>query len=303
MKNLEMTKPRPITFHGGIHPPVQWFKSIALFLMVNSESMEYTIPTSDILIWLKKYDKWYKDTIEAPSGKRLNLLYHRDLSVIGSDLLVAGEELIRISAVAKECGIGFSFTGSIDHVLAHEYEAKKLILAPGVTTIGLSAPMDLRDFDLERAESLINDILEQEIQLAFIGPVEYFRRKGLMKNAMVNGHNLTLHPQQYSPYESLPTPEKPILPCFSRFRIYIDTDGEIYPCLGLVGIKSGSLGSIYDDIDNTVLGGKETILNIEKLSIHGPNLTTANKAERQTGLPWICEQHRQEIIASEQQIM
>jgi len=65
-----------------------------------------------------------------------------------------------------------------------------------------------------------------------------------------------------------------------------------------LGVEGASFGSIYEDINDTVLGGKPTILDVETLAKSGPAWAAEWQPprERLSGLPEFCERHRLELL-------
>ena len=80
-------------------------------------------------------------------------------------------------------------------------------------------------------------------------------------------------------------------------QLYICKDGNIYPCLGLLGIQDYAISNISNGIEEFNIMGDKANVDLLKLYQQGPEIQTDNSLCRKyTSLPWICERHRMELL-------
>jgi hypothetical protein len=302
MTHIAARTPKPIDFSTGRQPAAQWLRSVAL--LVRSDANGGLEPSPDLLAaWLERFDDWYKVAIGCERNERLHLLYHRDVTVVGDRLLDHVAEIGMVARRAAGLGFGFSVTIPLDEALAAEPRMNELVACPGVSTLALSVAGDEVVGDEEALARILSAIVRTKGHIGFIGVYDRIRELGLLDYPDVLSTQITIHPKDGTTGETLPIPSRPVQPCFARLRVYVDTTGEIFPCLGLVGMPAARLGRIDDPIERTVLGGQPYPLCLDRLARTGPDLTHPEPAQRYTGLPWICERHRRELLQEQEPLL
>jgi hypothetical protein len=80
--------------------------------------------------------------------------------------------------------------------------------------------------------------------------------------------------------------------------VFVDTDGFMYPCFGLLGVEAARLGSVYEDPEDTVFGGRPTPLDLSRLARYGPGdeFLAGHAEPKRSGLPVVCENHRLHLL-------
>jgi hypothetical protein len=294
MPHPPTSAPKPIDFSSGQRPAAQWLRSVAL--LVRSDGADLDPDPGRVIGWLERFDHWYRDAIGCDRHQRLHLLYHRDVTLIGDRLLDHVEAIDTIARKAAELGFGFSITIPLEEAVAGERRMVELIDCPGVSTVAISVSADERVSDRDALARILSAIVRGKQHIAFIGAYDRIRDLGLLDYQDVLSAQITVHPKDEAAGDRLRIPSHPVRPCFARLRVYVDTTGEIFPCLGLVGIPSARMGSIDDPIERTVFGGRPYPLCLDRLARIGPDLNLPEPAQRFTGLPWICERHRRELL-------
>lgn len=287
---------RKSRFSGGARPAAMWLRSVVF--MIDSTPEELGPPVGVLTDWLRRYHRWYGEMLEIDQGRHLHLLYHREVSVLGSDLLQRVPALAEVASAARECGMGFSATVPLLEAIRNRIAFDALLAAPGVSTVGFAVEEPI-EAPRNEIDAVLSAVVQSKSHLAFIGPFSTIQALGLLDHPEVAGSQITIHPKDTPPEGPLVIPGQPVDACFSRLRLFVDDRGELYPCLGLLGVDSARLGNVRDPIEVTVLGGAEYALDIERLAHHGPDLTQPVPAERWTGLPWTCERHRRELVAQD----
>jgi hypothetical protein len=290
----------PVDFGAGVQPAVQWFRSVALLVARDGSGKNFVVPADVIAGWIVRYDAWYRRVTGILEGRRLHLAYHREVSVVGHVPIEHPELLAQVGLACRAVGMSFSVTVDLMQALQHHESFEQLLGAGVLSSIGINFPDGSDRPPDGAARAMIEGLLAENLHVGLIGPVSYYRSLGLLASSAINAASITLHPR--SPEASLTdaSPERPIAACFGRFRLLIDTDGFIYPCLGLLGVQAARLGSLYEDINDTVLGGTPTVLDLASLARVGPSWANAAVAlgtgRSRRSSP--CERHRAELLAA-----
>ncbi|MEZ4298032.1 MAG: hypothetical protein R3B70_23950 [Polyangiaceae bacterium] len=279
----------PVDFSSGAQPTVQWFKSIAVLVEVNGAGDDFTVPADALASFVGRYDIWYKDVVGAASGRRLHLLYHREVSLVGEVPIECASSIVKVGLASRAAGMGFSVTVELRRALEHQAAFEALLRSRVVRSMGIHHREDAVRPPDDDARRLIERTVESGVEIGMIGPVHYFRSIGVLSSGVLNAGNVTVHPRSGAGERAGSGGDGASEACFSRFRIWIDTDGSLYPCLGLRGIASGRLGSVHEPPGNTVLGGRPTVLDLGRLARVGPAVSPST-----TGLS-PCDRHRLEI--------
>ena len=275
----------------GTHPALQWFKSAGLF--VEAVGDDFRVPAAVLCDWVTRYDDWYRTSVGARS-QGLSLTYHRELAIVGEAPLALADRLLQVAASCKSRGIGFSVTLQLERAVAERSAVEQLIGSGLLSSVGYFAPEDDTS-DPAQVRDLIEHSLRAGVLVGLIGPVSYFYNLGILDSPHYNAASTTIHPRTLAALAP-PVHRSPVQPCFSRFRVYIDELGDLYPCLGLMGVDAARLGSVYHPFEQTVLGGAATVLDLPRLATSGPGLAGMDRTlPAQTGLPWICERHRDRV--------
>ncbi len=280
----------------GTHPAVQWFKSAGLFL--DPVGDDFRVPAAVLCDWVARYDDWYRTSVGVDRSQGLSLTYHREIAIVGEAPLALTDRLLQVATSCKQRGIGFSVTLQLERAVAQRGAVEQLIGSGLLSSVGYFAPEDEHS-DQAAVRDLIEHSLRAGVLVGLIGPVAYFYNLGILDSPDYNAASTTIHPRTLAALAQ-PVHRSPVQACFSRFRVYIDEVGDLYPCLGLLGVDAARLGSVYQAFAQSVLGGAETVLDLPRLASAGPGLAGMDRAiASDTGLPWICERHRDRVIHGE----
>lgn len=292
-----------VDFGAGVQPAVQWFKSVAILLALDGSGEDFVVPAEVLAEWIPRYDAWYKRAAGILEGRRLHLVYHREVALVGHVPLERVELVAKIGRACRAVGIGFSVTVDVAQALDQSRELERLLDAGVLSNVGVNHLDGSERPSDDAARSMIEGLLGRGVTVGLIGPVHYFRSIGVLGSSVLNAANMTLHPRSQSSANA-PGPENPVASCFTRFRLFVDTDGSFYPCIGLLGAPAARFGSVYEDLEDTVFGGRPTPLDIERLARAGPSWA-ANRSligPRRSGPSSICERHRLEMLGATQDL-
>lgn len=289
----------------GTWPAVQFFRSAALFLDVDETGTDFIVSSRVLADWVVRFDHWYKQTAGIMEGERLHLVYHREVAIVGDLPLEQDDALVRIGEACRRVGLGYSLTFDLPQSLVSIEKVLRMVDSGVISSAGVRYMDPEDDIDDGTAREFIETLLTRGCQLGLIGPVSYWRKIGVLGGDVLNRSNITVYPRHLQAVETLPFPQTPVQPCFGRFRIYVDVDGGMYPCLGLLGLEQARLGTIFDEFESTQLGSQSSQLNLAAWARQGPEELGPNlsRDNRQSGLPPICERHRMTMSRFEAQEM
>lgn len=273
-------------------------KSVAILLQPNVTRDDYEPSTDQLLRWLISYDSWFKEAFGIDHGHRLFSLYNREVALFGAEILTLPDKLKNISSSAISFGYAVSITAEITEL--HKYFSVVQELCSGSLLSSLGVIIEGTDDPelLIPVVDFMNDLINLRRPIGLIGSMSSLRRHGLLSIQSINATDITIYPaSEYNNSLVVSLPANPVKPCGTRFRLYVDNDGHIYPCLGLIGLTDYALGHICDDFGITAFASGCYRLDLPKLMHAGPKLQMEVKDQRFTSLPLICEQHRMELLA------
>lgn len=287
-----------VDFSSGHRPLAAFFRSAVI--VAPGQGDDLSVPLEVLSMWITAIDTWYKEVLEIDSGRRVHLLYHREIALAGTDLLGAAVRIKEFGRVAYTHGYGVSLTVDIEEAMAQEEVFFDLINEPAFNHVGLRV--------LEEEGSLLGTgeetgafvervIAWPSVKIGLIAPMSFIRDLGLLRSPVFNRADITCYPTGSFLENSLPVPPHPVAPCSSRFRLHVDDTGFFYPCLGLIGVPGAELGSVREPVSATVLGGCRPYgFDLQQFLVAGPALEESAPRERISGLPWFCEQHRLALL-------
>lgn len=273
------------------------FRSVRIILGEESNEFVKNEIIPDIVKWLNSFDEWYRKETGINNSHNLHFLYHRELFISGHRLLAnisALEYLLSSSSqlslllclrvYLEEC---YEFFSELE-MLTEQFKPSYMIIDAGEISYQKYPP----NFVI----SLIEGLALKKIHLSFIGPVSFWLDSGISRSQIV-GETI---------YDIMPHFKKfkrhfwgEYNPCAKRFMFVINSDGLIYPCMGLVGIESCSIGTIQQPLPVVWETMKHHSLNLEKLAPQGPKLELINVASEELNFGSFCEAHRYEILSKE----
>jgi hypothetical protein len=223
------------------------FRSVSCILNVSREEFQESAGfLEEVGEWLCRYNQWYLDRLSI-SNDNSYLIYNRNFSLLGSGLsgiLPAINEFI----YEYISPIGYTFSISLDclecintldefNVTTNERARINHILLRYDKSGSVSST--------ELAQ-LIRNLLERKIAVDWIGPVRPLLESGILGDDAVNSRHLTIYPQHKTVYRE----ETTCTPCASMLNIFINGDGDIYPCFPLVGHELARIGCIHDEMNS-----------------------------------------------------
>ena len=175
----------------------------------------------------------------------------------------------------------------------------KDICGSGVGAVHLALGKNGGGAETEEEVYIVETMIDSGIEIVFHGDVSAWAERKCLNLQLLNAANFHIRP---GCTKSSVSAVDGFNPCLQRFQLFLDGEGMVYPCQGLIGLKDYSFGSIGHTIEETYLGGgRDYPLNILLLSKQGPEVRIADHAgelSRQMDfekMPAICRLHRLEL--------
>ena len=268
------------------------FRSINI--LWSSKSAPCNTSIGDFFGWIKKYDTWYKNQLKISSDQNLHYLYSRSLSL--TILECSRNHLLEFCGLIDLCTeLGYSFILNIGIIESRDhYEIINQYIEKKGFQININ--WDQQDGNgvevIAYSQDLVERILSASISLIISGEYSYWKQAGIFRNQRANKALYRFLPNACQTIQ----PQKVILPdpCRSRFGVLIDSEGRLFPCLGLFGIDVYSLGTIYMPIDQILLNECSRKELFSEWMRIGPKLLSDDNVNTSAEhrIPLICSLHR-----------
>ncbi|MGD1806930.1 hypothetical protein ACP6PL_16020 [Dapis sp. BLCC M126] len=281
---------------GGMVVLLQDFRSVSILLgdKVSNVNNEVTHPIGN---WLHRFDEWYRAETDIKDGNNLHLLYKRGVTIFAHRLLANISELEKLLISCLHCDFYVSLKVSLEECYKFYSALEKLTdRFKNLLLIIDANDASSKTFPANFCISLVESLTLKKIHLNFIGSVSFWIDSGISRSQIV-GETV---------YEIMPKLRErkrrfwgDYNPCRKWFNFVVNYDGLIYPCMGIVGIESYSIGTIQQPLPVVWEAMKHHSLNLEQLASQGPKLDLANVVSEELNFGSICEAHRYEIQRKE----
>lgn len=280
-------EPRSVDFAGGVHPLLTAYRTVIVVLELEAPGRVVGPDLHALAAWVPRFDGWFRGAAGIDRGRRLQLLYRRELGVVTPITPEHWDMLRPVAAACRGTGMGFGLT--LDVGRCADPASVRAMLAADID--GVAIAFDADTPPLADLRPVLDAVLDSGVRVSFSGPIGPLLASGLLREPAWSGRHVSIDPTPTRPVGEVARRAEP---CLRRFRLCIDSDGTIYPCSGLVGCADARLGHIREPVERTVLGGRPTALDLEALARRGPVLPAAPRPARSTtGLPVVCEEHRE----------
>ncbi len=275
-----------------------YFRSIGIFYSGRFYS-ELTRNIDTLKEWIKEYDDWYKTITGIKYNKNLHLLYSRNIHFfIGNAPKLKHSRIIglinlcnsfgflsNIHIDLQDCEKTIPFIESIfnnSNELLFEIEWRK----------DLSCSQERRNF----VKCFIDYLSSRKVSLILSGEYSYWERANVFSSININSSMFRIRPRNHD--EPKHNSENSIVPspCSTRFRIFVDSTGSIYPCLGLVGLLKYNLGNIKNSMWKEILNDEDTQKLLINWAQRSPYNGVQQKCISTNHLPAICQLHRNSFL-------
>lgn len=275
-----------------------YFRSIGIFYSGRFYN-EITRNIETLENWIREYDDWYKTITGIKCNKNLHLLYSRNIH-----FFIVNTHKFKESRIIELMNLCKSF-GFLSNIHINLQDCEKNI--PFIESIvnnsneflfeiewikDLSFSKKRRNF----AKYFIDYLSSRKVSLILSGEYSYWERANVFSNIQINSSMFRIRPRIHD--ESKHNSEKSIVPspCSTRFRIFVDSTGSIYPCLGLVGSLKYNLGNIKNSKWKEILNDQDTQKLLINWAQRSPYKGVQQKCISTNHLPAICQLHRNSLL-------
>jgi len=279
------------------------FKNICFRQELDEQGADLAVPVDRLAEWLDRYNAWFEQKCLSAASRAFMITQNRSAALTCERLLLICDKIgmlaEKVHAGLMQLQVTLDLASCIE-----DRERLETLLDTGVGKIYLAAPNADRkkpepDRCLpDRCLSVVESITQRNVRLVFTGPVQFWIESGALELEGVNALNFEMSPQRCGRTGSLRY-RRPFDPCKARFQLFVCVDGLIYPCDGVAGLAHCALGSIADDLADTVLGSRASFLDLKTLSAGGPEIKASEDlGEDRLGdtLPLVCRLHRKDLL-------
>lgn len=264
------------------------FRSITLHLEINKSGNDFTVSSSKITGWLKRYARWVKELPEEKSPAGMNAV-----ELFTTQLFCVPEKTKKILETIKNCNFVSKVHVNLRDAVLHKQELDEIRKAYSVGFLSIH----VSESDLPYVSSIENVVKKLyaacNCEILFLGTAEIFDKINVFASETLNTKEVAFFPEHSVELLARP-PKYPVQPCENRLQLHMSAKGDIYPCQGLVEIERCAIGNVADKDFSRYFAYKCGEDCLEKLCLRGPGLSKSGKVG-DFNLPWICRRHLYEI--------
>jgi hypothetical protein len=243
--------------------------------------------------WLGEYQQAYVEANDDVNEGRLHLLQGRGLTLGGDRLLAAAEDVVALARAATRCGMSTTIGVPITALSAYAHAVAALrdalpALQYRIDCSCLNSRSSAQA--LEACRATLAEHVRAGGNVTLTGDIAPLRATGLLADELFNQTFVSISPRQADGVRPMKRAHR-FAPCRDYIAWFIDAQGEIYPCAGMLGHRAARFGSIHESFSQLVDALAYSERNIEALSRHGPRV--ANGATHFPGD--LCALHRQSV--------
>ena len=264
------------------------FRSITLHLEINKSGNDFTVSSSKITGWLKRYARWVEEFPKKEcSAKRSSV------ELLSTQLFCVPEKTKKILETIKKCNLASNVQINLRDAVLHEQDLDEICNTFPMEILSVH----VSENDLPYAQSFDNVVKKLyaacNCEIFFFGTAEIFDSINMFASETLNAKEVTFFPE-HSGEPQAKSPKYPVQPCESRLQLHMSAKGNIYPCLGLLRVEKCAIGNVADKDFSRYFAYKCGEDCLEKLCLRGPRLSKSGKVG-DFNLPWICRRHLYEI--------
>jgi hypothetical protein len=271
-------------------PATRLFASIVLLGALRPGD-DALLPEVDVLArFLSHYGQWFHEYVAAT--RQLHLVYARSLTIATPGLLRAPGAIRALSAAARAIGLatelsidakeGLENARALEDLLETDLDALYLAIEPG-----------LAQRHPEWLKALVSHALASRASLHLSASPAVLRALGTLGSREFSSRYVSVFAAPLHPGRPVQVSGLSTMPCRDHLRLYIDADGDVYPCAGLIGVARARLGNVHrPDLAQWL---DATPLDFPQLAQTGPAL-----GEAMNDVPFdLCERHRRQLRDAE----
>ncbi len=270
--------------------------------------------------WLSEWLTWFLQRNGILSGRNLHLLYDRGVSVLGPGALAQRREISRLAAVAGQHGATFASELYLTDCLKGPDGYDELLQAGRLKSIIFNPEGCVVNGKEDTVLAIVEAAISHGTAVILLGLPSFWDAVGALHSQIVNSCNFRIVPSEglWEPEASAAAePEGSdrnsdaklpatgaatawaFSPCDTKFAVYVTPDGELYPCLGLIGCQQWCMGTIDHHPEESRFATDVKLDVLARWGGQGPDLgATPPLADNLSHLPRVCAVHRQLVIGN-----
>lgn len=271
---------------------VDSMEQVLLYLKMNDSNSEFTLGTDNLINWFKKLDSRLEKKYEEIGRENFLNIGNRNVEIYGEDFFSNKDELKKILIGIKDShfspGIKLKlgcFVENFSTVL--DWKIEQLISHVIVVINDTECPIDK-----EKLDRLFCDMIPYYSGFNIIGSYDALMHYGLFSMKSVCSAHLELSVVDEEIERLYPNCEKP---CVNRISTIVYSDGYVYPCEGLVGLKNAAIDKINASSDEMKIFEERRKPLLEWYK-DGPKLENEDIIVESDELPYYCRKHRAQLI-------
>jgi len=243
--------------------------------------------------WLAFFMAWYRDRVgqATVAGVFPNHFFGPSVTFLGPAPVRCADDLAALFRACRRAGLAPHI--GVDAIEAAGAAARIMRLAQaGLAQADLHLNRRPDKAEAGAARALMLDLQCASVKLRLFGDSVDWLSTGALDLEALNSDFISIYPLA----ERIVTPRS-ARPCAQRFGVWIDPDGDIYPCAGLMGVDAFRIGRVADAEGGSAPLDLSRIDGIGQWAKCGPSLPEGEVHEAPPGetgrpLPLICRRHR-----------
>ena len=276
-----------------------FFKSVVLFPESQEEDNSWGVSVDDLCRWLREYQSWFVEECGWAEGRNLHLRYHREVLLSGRKILEEKNGTQEISDCLKAIGLPLSLSTTLLDVISHYSALTDLLRIGAFSSISIDIPSMGFPFDESACKKVFQSLADEGISLGLKGNLQTLRTLGILQMDSLNQKTITFRPA-ISAERSEAIQTSWTRPCHNRFFVFVNSAGELFPCNPLTGIRSCRMGTIWQPLLDTALGGGDYSMDLRMLAQKGPFVRQEMECLGESGMPLDCILHRNMVLQANQ---
>jgi hypothetical protein len=274
------------------HPATPLFSSLVLLGQVRTGDSALLPDPAALTRFLAQYGRWFHDYVVAT--RQLHLVYARSLTIAAPGLLRVPDVLCELSQAAHSIGLATEVSLDAAECLAHSRALDQVLAHPhGIDALFLQIEPGLEVRQHEWLRALVSHCLASRASLHLSVSPSVLRALGTLGSREFSSRYVTVLAAPAHPGRPVRVPGLSSMPCRDHLRLYLDAEGDVYPCAGLVGVAAARLGNLHrPDLSSWF---DASPLDFARLAQAGPVLGDA-----MNDVPFdLCEAHRRRLTSQE----
>ena len=269
------------------------FRSVVVTTTPDPGSGRLDPPASVLVRWLAEYQHAYVEANDEVHDGRLHLLQARGLTLEGDRLPTSTEDIVALARAAMRCGMSTTIVVPLTALAAYAHAVAALRDALPALQYRIDCSC-LNSRSSAQALAACRASLTEHVRaggnVTLTGDVAPLRASGILADELFNQTFISISPRHDDGVRPMKRAHR-FAPCRDFIAWFIDPQGEIYPCAGMLGHKPARFGSIHEPFTRLVDALAYSERSIDALSRRGPRI-----ADDAAHFPAdLCALHRQAV--------